>query len=282
MRYWFDVLRARWARSRPRDEGEGAAAFTERVAQRLRTLAPAVHVEIVDTLELALTAGGGDSQRTLLGHAYLAYRSSAPERRSEVIERHARAYLQALDDVPLQPAQVIPLVKDARWLAELHGRMGSDAAGVHEPLADGLVVVYAQDTPTHMNYLSRMQFDRLRIDREQLRRLAVRNLRRLLPTLQVQRGRQLGLITADGNYEASLLLFDDLWERERERLRGEPALAIPNRDVLLFADSADAEAIAELRNLTLQLHREGERALSDRLFLWRRSGIEPLQMPTRA
>ncbi|HZH44985.1 MAG TPA: DUF1444 family protein [Lysobacter sp.] len=245
------------------------------MAQRLRRHAPATTVGVADTLELTVAAGDL-VQRVRLEQAYSDYRSAPDANRDAVLEQHARAVLQALEDVPLQPAQVIPLVKDARWLAELHARLGADAAGVHEPLADGLVVVYAQDTPTHMNYLTRRQFERLQIAHEQLRRLAVRNLRRLLPRLEVRRGPQLGLIRADGNYEASLLLFDDLWERERERLHGEPALAIPNRDVLLFADSADTDAVAHLRQAALDLHRDGAHALTDRLFVWRRSGLQPL------
>jgi uncharacterized protein YtpQ (UPF0354 family) len=82
-------------------------------------------------------------------------------------------------------------------------------------------------------------------------------------------------VIADGNYEASLLLFSDLWAREREKLRGEPVAAVPARDLLLFADSADADAVAQLRQLAAKMRAEATYSLTDRLFVLREDRWEP-------
>lgn len=50
-------------------------------------------------------------------------------------------------------------------------------------------------------------------------------------------------------------------------------VAVPARDVLVFADSADAGAVAELAALARQIHQEAGYALSDRVFRVQRGGI---------
>ena len=118
-------------------------------------------------------------------------------------------------------------------------------------------------------YLNPEELERLDVQNEELRPLAVRNLRGLLPGIEVHRGDLINMVTADGNYEASLLLFADLWEREREKLRGEPVAAVPARDLLLFADSANADAVSQLKQLAAKMRAEATYALTDRLFVLR-------------
>jgi uncharacterized protein YtpQ (UPF0354 family) len=140
---------------------------------------------------------------------------------------------------------------------------------IHEDINDELVVVYAIDTPSNIAYINADELESLGVERDQLRALAVRNLRGLLPKIEVQRGEKLSMVIADGNYEASLLLFSDLWARESERMRGEPVAAVPARDLLIFADSADAEAVAYLRQLAAKMRAEASYGLTDRLFVLR-------------
>jgi hypothetical protein len=44
---------------------------------------------------------------------------------------------------------------------------------------------------------------------------------------------------------------------------------VPARDLLLFADSADAEAVAQLRQLAAKMRAEAAYSLTDRLFVLR-------------
>ena len=87
---------------------------------------------------------------------------------------------------------------------------------------------------------------------------------------------QLAMATADGNYEASLLLFDDFWVRECEHMHGQPAVTVPGHDLLVFCDSADAAAVAQLRALAGKMHREAARPLSAEVFLRGEAGLTPL------
>lgn len=264
---------------KPVDPPMDPAAFTEEVARRVRMSVPEIDVKIVGELELAIdmTDEGGNS--AFLHNAYQMYRGESPKGREDLIDRFVASFAEAAKGLERSPEAIIPVVKDRAWLAEIEAsmrQMGKEGqAKVYDDLNDDLVVVYAIDTPSNIAYLSPEELERLGVERDALRALAVRNLRGLLPGIEVQRGETLNMVTADGNYEASLLLFSDLWAREREKLRGEPVAAVPARDLLLFADSADAEAVAQLRQLAAKMRAEAAYSLTDRLFVLREDRWEP-------
>ncbi|MEQ1513011.1 MAG: DUF1444 family protein [Lysobacteraceae bacterium] len=256
------------------------AAFTDEVARRVRAVAPQLDVQIVGELELAINMTEDGGNRAFLNNAYQMYQGESARNRSDVIDRFVRSFAEAAAGLERSPEAIIPIVKDRGWLEEIrqsmrqmHGTEGQDK--VYEDLNDDLVVVYAIDTPSNIAYLNPEELERLDVPREDLRALAVRNLRGLLPGIEVHRGDLVNMITADGNYEASLLLFADLWERERGKLRGEPVAAVPARDLLLFADSANTDAVAQLRQLATKMRAEATYALTDRLFVLREGNWLP-------
>lgn len=252
------------------------SGFAEEVARQLRVRLPDVRTEIAGPLELALTSPTGSTQRVFLDNAYRAWRSEDGEGRARVIESYLASYVEAQSGLARSRDAIVPTVKDREWLEEMRAMRaqgGNVGDIVHEALNEALIVAYAIDTPSNIAYLNEDELAGLDVERSALRALAVRNLRHLLPRIEVHRGERLGMVVADGNYEASLLLFDDLWARESERFRGDPVVAVPARDVLVFADSADAGAVAELAALARQIHQEAGYALSDRVFRVQRDGI---------
>jgi hypothetical protein len=55
----------------------------------------------------------------------------------------------------------------------------------------------------------------------------------------------------EGNFEASVLLLDTVWDVSlAQYVREDFVAAVPARDVLAFGDSSSAEAIEELRAIT--------------------------------
>ena len=250
-----------------------SAAFTEEVARRVRAAVPGPDVQVVGDLELAIALDDDGSNRVFLENAYRLYRGESARGRDALIDRFVASFAEAAKGLERSAEAIIPVVKDRAWLEEVAAsvrQMGGEAQDkVYEDINEALVVVYAIDTPSNIAYLNPDELEKLGVQREDLRALAVRNLRGLLPGIQVQRGEKLAMVTADGNYEASLLLFADLWAREAEKLRGEPVVAVPARDLLLFADSADAEAVEQLRQLAVRMRAEATYSLTDRLFVLR-------------
>lgn len=267
----FSAVRALFRGGRGEGTGLAPAAFSEDMARRVRAAAPDAQVRVAGELELEIASGPDGGGRIYLENAYRMYRGLAPAEREEMIERFVRSFADATRGFEPTREAIIPIVKDRAWLDEIEASVraqgGESQAKVFEPLNDHLAVVYAIDTPHNIAYLSPGMLETLGVERAELRALAVRNLRGLLPGIEVQRGEKLGMVVADGNYEASLLLFDDLWAREGERLRGAMVAAVPARDLLLFADGADADAVAQLQDLATRMRAEATYALTDRLFV---------------
>lgn len=261
------------------------AEFTAYVADRVRAAVPSMEVTIVGDLELAIRTGDDGNNRAFLNNAYQMFLGESAKHRDALVDRFVQSFAEAAKGLERSVDAIIPVIKDRGWLAETRESMrkmgdegpdGQEGGGhVHEDLNDELVVVYAIDTPSNIAYLNPDELDKLGVKREDLRALAVRNLRGLLPGIDVQRGDKLSMVTADGNYEASLLLFTDLWARESARMRGAPAAAVPARDLLLFADSADADAVAQLREVAARARAEATYGLTDRIFVLGESGWQP-------
>ena len=260
--------------------GMTPAEFSEEVARRVRIAAPEVDVQVAGELELGINATAEGGNRAFLDNAYQMYLGASERERDDLIDRFVRSFAEATKGLERSRDAIIPIVKDRGWLEEIREsmrRMGNEKVqdNLYEDLNDDLVVVYAIDTPSNIAYLNPDELEGLGVQREELRALAVRNLRGLLPGIEVHRGELVNMVTADGNYEASLLLFADLWERERDRLRGEAVAAVPARDLLLFADSANADAIAQLRQLAAKMRAEASYALTERLFVLREGRWQP-------
>lgn len=259
-------------------------AFTALVLARLRERVPGGDIQTAGEMELVVRATPEGEQRVFLDNAYRMYCQARDEERESVLARFLQAYAEAAAGLERSAERVVPMVKAETWLEQLRASMQamrSDADSevqdnVYEPLGGGLVVVYAIDMPSNIAYLSPQELDEFGIAREALRAHAVRNLRGLLPRIETHRGPQLTMLTADGNYEPSLLLFDDVWAREAEHIRGPAAVAVPGHDMLVFCDSADAAAVAQLRALAGKMYREAARPLSPAVFLRSDAGLTPL------
>jgi uncharacterized protein YtpQ (UPF0354 family) len=168
----------------------------------------------------------------------------------------------------------VPIIKDRGWVEE--ARTMSKARGfdpdesqVTEDYNGELVIVYAEDTPRNVRYFTSKDLAKAGVERSKLRALAIANLRRVLPKIEAHQGEVYSMYTADGNYEASLLLFDDLWDGDI-RVDGDIVVAIPTRDVLLITGSKNAEGIARLREVADELTAEGTYTISPALFVYRK------------
>jgi uncharacterized protein YtpQ (UPF0354 family) len=82
------------------------------------------------------------------------------------------------------------------------------------------------------------------------------------------------MLTAGGDFEASLLLLDDLWHRQESIVKGELVAAVPARDVLLFAGSNFDIGLRELRTAVEKVSENGSYLISKRLLVRRNNRWE--------
>ncbi|WP_367874581.1 DUF1444 family protein [Luteolibacter sp. Populi] len=252
------------------------AEFTRMVAGVFRKKRTGLEVEIVADMELKLVRPDREGLTSFLYNTYEIY-----QRDPDAIDRLVATGLEAFDieDGTNDPSRIVPVIKDRPWLAESiqalaqHGRTDFPEP-IHDDFGADLVVLYAEDSERGIRYLDQEEFEKTKIDRKDLRALACENLKRLLPDIEHHGAPGFYMITADGNYEASLLLLDSIWTAGDLDVKGEIVVAIPTRDVLLVTGTGHPEGIEHMKVVVKKATEEGAYRLTSKLFVYRNGKFE--------
>ena len=103
-----------------------------------------------------------------------------------------------------------------------------------------------------------------------LRKLAVENLERHpAEGARCSQDDRLAMLTAGGDYEASLLLFDASGADGQVKVNGDIVVAVPAKDVLLVTGSKNRKGRRALREVAAKLKAESRYRLTDTLFVYR-------------
>jgi uncharacterized protein YtpQ (UPF0354 family) len=244
-------------------------AFTEEFARALTAASPSATVTVKGDLALSVKETSGLERTILLTNAYREY-SLDPKRLNDIVKRFAAAMSQSGSaSAKLDRSRIVPVIKDRQWLVELHDmfkKQGKPQEHLSESFNDELVIVYAEDDPTRVRYLT-MSED-IGVGRQELRALAVENLKRILPKIEMRGDRAL-LVSAGGDYEPSLLLIDEIWSGGQVKVNGDIVVAVPARDVLLVTGSRDRTGLKQVRELATKFAAQGPYGLTDTLFVYR-------------
>lgn len=248
--------------------------FTEEFRAALAAALPDAAITAEEPLHLAIKPAQGEPARAFLDNAYDEY-SGSPDAKSDVIARYVASFAETANGSgPLNPQQIVPVIKDRAWSKEM--RRSAKTRGVDGPLEqviedlnDDLVIVYAEDTPQNIRYFGPKDLQEAGVQKDNLRALAIGNLRRILPPPEAVNGPLFSMLNAGGDYVPSLLLFDEIWNRDKLGVQGEIVIAIPTRDVLLFTGSGNKEGVKKLREVAKKAHADGPYSLTDRLFVYR-------------
>ncbi len=253
--------------------------FTEEFRTALAAALPDATIAVAEPLHLTIQAPAREEARAFLNNAYDEY-SGNPSAKADLIARYVASFAaSARRSGPLDPQQIVPVIKDRAWSKEM--KRAARARGVNGPaeqvieeLNDDLVIVYAEDTPQNIRYFGPKDLQAAGLQKEQLRALAIENLRRILPPPEAVNGPLVSMLTAGGDYVPSLLLLDEIWSGDKLGVAGEIVIAIPTRDVLLFTDSNNKEGVKKLRELARKTAADGPYSLTDRLFVYRGGKFE--------
>ncbi|MEO9061081.1 MAG: DUF1444 family protein [Nitrosospira sp.] len=126
-----------------------------------------------------------------------------------------------------------------------------DNQPVLRKLNNGLVVAYLLDSGEKFQYVQNRDLSSSGLTEAQLYDYGLQNLKMLMQAkLEVKPYGHIFAIFLDGNFEASLLLIDDLWDKMFCHLATKGFVAAaPTRDVLAFCDIGSNEGISELRTI---------------------------------
>lgn len=262
-------------------------ALTRAYAERLRAALPHAKVEVRADLEVRWSVPGGPEHTAFLDNAWKELQGD-PGRQEAVLERLVglATEVAAGGDRAVQPGRIVPVVKDAGWLEATRralregGAKDVSAVGeVREDYNGALTILYAEDSERGIGYLTAEELRRTGVARSELRALAVRNLRGLLPPVDLQGRDGLYMLTAGGDYEASLILFEELWNGPSiaPKVKGEIVIALPARDLVLVTGSEDAAGLRKVKALAAKVLKEGAYTLTDELFVWRGGRFVPFR-----
>jgi uncharacterized protein YtpQ (UPF0354 family) len=276
MRIFAAVIFALWAAA-AQAQTLSPAEFTAEIATALRSELAKSNVEIKAELELMIKAEDGRESKAFLHNAYSEYMLASESQRPDIIRKYVAAFAeqQRLWPANVDRSRIVPVIKDRAWFAEMEATLKARGAGpppeyVSEDFNDELMIFYAEDTPSNIRYLVSKRLEEVGVAREGLRALAIANLAKLLPQIEVHSNPLVSMITAGGDYEASLLLVDDIWSKGRvpETVDGDIVAAIPARGRLFFTGSRNRAGIARLRELARKLVATPYH-LTDTLFVYR-------------
>lgn len=163
--------------------------------------------------------------------------------------------------------RIVAVVRSTGWLDDMARQAGGSIYIHHEPLVADLVVVYARDTGTSVEYLTKEQFDAREGSPETRRRDAVQTLRLILPDLardEVAAG--VFALQGDPTYVSSLLLMDEIWKAQASAVKGDLVAVVPTRQAILFSGSKNLAAIARMREIAAKAAADAGYPLSEMLL----------------
>jgi uncharacterized protein YtpQ (UPF0354 family) len=213
----------------------------------------------------------GKEVRQYIDNAFLEYKTQ-PDSLGPILHRYVQSAVEVYElRAGLNQENIVPVIKPISYVKEME-KVAADAGAkkgldlVYQTYNTQLVIAYAEDTPNGINYFSSYDFKKLGISQDSLRPIATRNLYRLLSNMQVKGGNGTFMIVAGGNYEASILLLDDVWTKENIPVDGDFVIGVPSRDVLLVTGSNDKDGISKLREAVKKTYQTGTYNLSDHLY----------------
>jgi uncharacterized protein YtpQ (UPF0354 family) len=145
-------------------------------------------------------------------------------------------------------------------------------------LTNSLCVAYVVDEGGHFKYLQNRDCQKSGLSESEIHKISVENLAKLAKErIQIRPYGNIYAVTLDGNFEASLILVDGLWEKGLAHLAPNGFVAaLPARDILAFCDANSGEGIAELNQL-IERVKNGDHMLSPELYRRGDGGWRPLK-----
>ncbi len=249
------------------------AEFRDKFIRALDVEANQFDIEIIGALEFKVTTADGNEFTSYLDNAYALYLQD-PDEIESVLEQYVSGLMESAleSEEALSIERVIPIIKDTAWGQEMIALMKEQGAEklpeyYQETLADGLAIYYAEDRPSSISYLTLQDLEATEVELSTLRSIAITNLKSMLPEIEIYGGAGLFMIVAGGNFEASLLLVDDIWQAENFAIDGDIVIAIPARDMLLVSGTENKDQLKKLIEMTEESYAESSYYLTKQLYV---------------
>ena len=242
--------------------------FTEEFARALAKQLPDGGFEVTAPLEI-LVGDEESGQGTISLHNLYRSASEDPVERALQIKTFVGAILSEPTDSfsAGDRARILPVVRDDAFVAQ--ATLNRDDPTVNTPLVADLSVLYVLDFPDRVQFLLESNLADLELDEESVRDLAVDNLAAKSDEYRVQTMEGIYFLELDGMYETSALLLDEFWSAIETEIGAPPVVAVPTRDILVFAPSNDPIGVELVNRLAVQIEAESGYPISRTLLIRR-------------
>lgn len=249
-------------------------AFTEAFSRALTERAPALAILRSGPLHLTAKDAAGKEFQAFLDNAYNNYRQD-PAALDGILETYTAGLVETWQaDDHIDTTRIVPVVKDAAYVPDIRAAMRSHGSNpdwepVFETYNEALVILYAEDTERNIRYMGTSEMAETGFPIEGRLARALANLKVLLPKLQVYDQGGFYWVTAGGDYDASLLLFDRLWQNLKLPIKGELVAAVPARNVLVVTGTEESQGLIALKHFVAETIASDSYPLTDQLFVYR-------------
>lgn len=143
---------------------------------------------------------------------------------------------------------------------------------VMKTLNDDLLVAYVVNTGDSFSYVQYRDLETDSVSEAELHEIGLRNLAAFADSgnLRVVPHGNIFAVLLNGNFEASMILLDQLWtESLREFVSGDFLVATPARDILAFCDASSTTGRTELMQVIDRLKASQDHPLTQQLYVRR-------------
>jgi uncharacterized protein YtpQ (UPF0354 family) len=248
--------------------------FTKQYFKRLKNQVTGLELVSLSELEIKTKHNGKDLTH-YLNNAYSEYVRET-ENPDEIFDRYIKSAMTLYQPKPeFSHDKIVPNIKDWLYLEELRKiQPNNEIEYVYEKYNDELYIFYAQDTEHSISYLVKENIEEYQIETTGLKEKAIKNLLNILPEIQSHGENGYFMLTAGGDYEASLILEESIWTKDNFNVNGEIVIGIPTRDLVLITGSENEEGIKRLKEIINEVNQTGNHLVSDKLFSWRNGKFE--------
>jgi uncharacterized protein YtpQ (UPF0354 family) len=211
---------------------------------------------------LKIQVEGRGTLAVRLENLWRQYSSGGPA--DAIVEGHLNSVAGLLEprQAQISKESLVPLIRDEAYLRSMKGSEGI----AREHLTGDIWIIYALDQPGSVLPLGDAQLEKLAVSRSDLRKMAVMNLKKILPAIEKRSAGSWHELSAGNCYEASLLLLDDLWDELQKTVTGDVVAAVPSRTAVLFTGSGSAEGIVAIRQRAKEVYSTGQGPVSQTLL----------------
>lgn len=243
---------------------------------------PEAEVEITGDRELTVRVPTNESKfRCWLGNVW-AECADKPGSRRQICSRYIEAFAKSVTNRPdaataKDPNLVVPVLKCTEYIEQLPVQNDGSKPIVAEHFAADIWIVYAYGLDDQIVFFADDELQLLNMTMAEVRRLAVRNLARILPEVRRYGQGPLYLISAGGTHEPSLLLFEKLWEDQKGLVSGDIVAAVPCASMLMFTGSESTEGIEIIKAAVDEVFEKEPHLLSRSLLVRRNNKWQPFE-----